>query len=96
MVQSNPVNTDAKGAIESVRGVRIKRVEFRENVWAYVPQGQGKLSVIMGDRIKRVSVKRDPSLIMTSCFSFSSTGGTLRATKQPHALFNSALLGSHG
>ena len=67
MVQSNSVNTDAKGAIESVRGVRIKQV----------------------------SVKRGPSLIMTS-FSFSSTGRTLRATKQPHALFNSTLLGSHG
>ena len=46
MVELNPVNTDTKGAIESDRGVRIKRVEFRENVWAYVPQGQGKLSVL--------------------------------------------------
>ena len=46
MIQLNPVNTDAKGAIDSVRGVRIKRVEFREKVWAYVPQGQGKLSVL--------------------------------------------------
>ena len=45
--------------------------------------------------MKQVSVKRGPSLIMTS-FSFSSTGRTLRATKQPHALFNSTLLGSHG
>ena len=48
MVQSNSVNTDAKGAIESVRGVRIKRVEFRENVRAYVPQKQGKLFVLTG------------------------------------------------
>ena len=47
-------------------------------------------------RIKRVFVKRGPTLIMTSCFSFSSTGRALRATKQPHALFDSALLGSHG
>ena len=46
MIQLNPVNTDTKGAIESDRGVRIKRVEFRENVWAYVPQGHGKLSVL--------------------------------------------------
>ena len=37
MIQLNPVNTDTKGAIESDRSVRIKRVEFRENVWAYVP-----------------------------------------------------------
>ena len=48
MLQLNPVNTDTKGAIESVRGVRVKLVEFRENVWAYVPQGQGKLSVLSG------------------------------------------------
>ena len=40
-------------------------------------------------------MKRGPSLIMTS-FSFSSTGRTLRPAKQPHALFDSALLGSHG
>ena len=51
-----PRYMDTKGAIESVRGARIKRVEFRENVRAYVPQGQGKLSLITGDRIKRVSV----------------------------------------
>ena len=80
MIQLNHVNTDTKGAIESDRDVRIKRVEFRENVRAYVPQGHGKLSVITGDRIKRVSVKRGPSLIMTSCFFFFSTGRTLRAT----------------
>ena len=48
MIQSNSVNTDAKGAIESVRGVRIKRVEFRENVRAYVSQKQGKLFVLTG------------------------------------------------
>ena len=44
MIQLNLVNTDAEGPIESVR---IKRVEFRENVWAFFPQGQSKLSVIM-------------------------------------------------
>ena len=32
-----------RGAIESVR---IKQVEFRENVRAFFPQGQSKLSVI--------------------------------------------------
>ena len=43
-VQSNPVNTDIEGVIESVL---IKRVEVRENVRAFFPQGQSKLSVIM-------------------------------------------------
>ena len=42
-VQSNPVNTDTE---EAILGVRIKRVEFRENVGAFFPQGQSKLSVI--------------------------------------------------
>ena len=42
-VQSNPVNTDTE---EAISGVRIKRVEFRENVGAFFPQGQSKLSVI--------------------------------------------------
>ena len=46
IIQSHPVNTDANGPTESVRGVRIKRVKFRENVRAYVPQEQGKLSVL--------------------------------------------------
>ena len=44
MIQLNLVNTDTEGPIESVR---IKRVEFRENVKAFFPQGQSKLSVIM-------------------------------------------------
>ena len=44
-LQSNSVNMDTEGAIESVR---IKLVEFRENaVGAFFPQGQGKLAVIM-------------------------------------------------
>ena len=43
-MQWNPVNTDTEGAIESVR---IMWVEFRENVRAFFPQGQSKLSVIM-------------------------------------------------
>ena len=30
-----------------MESVRIKRVEFRENVRAFFPQGQSKLSVIM-------------------------------------------------
>ena len=42
-VQSHPVNTDTE---EAILGVRIKRVEFRENVGAFFPQGQSKLSVI--------------------------------------------------
>ena len=49
MLQSNPVNTDTEGAMESVR---FKRVEFRENVRAFFPQGQSKLSVIMRCRYK--------------------------------------------
>ena len=35
-VQSNPVNTDTE---EAILGVRIKRVELRENVGAFFPQG---------------------------------------------------------
>ena len=50
-VESNPVNTEIEGAIESFH---IKQVEFRENVRAFFPQGQSKLSAI----IKRVSVGR--------------------------------------
>ena len=42
-LQPNHFNTDSKGAIKSVR---IKRVEFRENIRAFVPQGQEKLSAI--------------------------------------------------
>ena len=44
MIRSNLVNTDTEGDIESVR---VNRVEFRENVGAFFPQGQNKLSVIM-------------------------------------------------
>ena len=43
IIQSNPVNTDTKGTIESVP----KRVQFRENLRAFFLQGQSKLSVIM-------------------------------------------------
>ena len=46
--QSNRVNTVTQGAIESVRvnGCRrIKRVEFSENVRAFFPRGQSKLSM---------------------------------------------------
>ena len=43
MIQSNLVNTDTEGDIESVH---IKRIEFRENVGAFFPQGQNKLPVI--------------------------------------------------
>ena len=43
-LQSNSVNTDTEGAIESVR---ITQVEFGENARAFVSQGQGKLAVIM-------------------------------------------------
>ena len=39
------------------RGVRIKRVEFRENVTGFFSQGQSKQSAIMMCPIKRVSVK---------------------------------------
>ena len=42
-VQSHPVNTDTE---EAILGVRIKWVEFGENVGAFFPQGQSKLSVI--------------------------------------------------
>ena len=43
IIQSNPVNTDTKGTIESVP----KRVQLRENLRAFFLQGQSKLSVIM-------------------------------------------------
>ena len=50
-IQSNLFNKDTEGTIKSVRinelGVRIKRVEFRENVRAFFPKEQSKLSVIM-------------------------------------------------
>ena len=50
-IQSNLFNKDTEGTIKSVRinelGVSIKRVEFRENVRAFFPQGQSKLSVLM-------------------------------------------------
>ena len=50
-VQLNPVILDTEGAIENVRistwGVHNKQVEFRENVRAFLPHGQSKLSVIM-------------------------------------------------
>ena len=39
------------------RGVRIRRVEFRENVTGFFPHGQSKQSAIMMCPIKRVSVK---------------------------------------
>ena len=42
--QSNLLNTDNEDAIESVH---IKRVEFREIVRGFFPQGQGKLSITM-------------------------------------------------
>ena len=46
--QSNPVNTDMESKQVSVlTGVGIKQVEFRENVRAFCPQGQNKLSIIM-------------------------------------------------
>ena len=51
-VQSNPVNTDTE---EAILGVRIKWVEFRENVKAFFPQGQSKLCV---KTIKRLSIKQ--------------------------------------
>ena len=38
-----PVGTGTEGAIESVR---IKRVEFRENVMAFFSKGQSRLSII--------------------------------------------------
>ena len=44
------------------RGVRIKRVEFRENVTGFFSQGQSKQSAIMMCPIKRVSVKRGLSV----------------------------------
>jgi len=44
VAQSNPINTDTEGAIESVR---IKCIEFKENVRAFFPQGRSKLSIII-------------------------------------------------
>ena len=34
-------------SVVRLKGVRMKRVEFKENVRAFLPQGQRKLSVIM-------------------------------------------------
>ena len=50
IVLSNAVNTDTKGAIESVR---IKRVKFRENMPGFLSPKTKKIV-----RIKRVSVKQ--------------------------------------
>ena len=52
MMQSNPVNTETKGAIKKVSiltGVLIKQVEFLKkiNVRAFFLQGLAKLSVII-------------------------------------------------
>ena len=50
-MQSNPIGTDTEGTIESahIQGVVriIKWIEFRQNVRAFFPQGQNKLSVIV-------------------------------------------------
>ena len=44
LLGSNHVNTGTEGGRENVR---IKRVEFREDVRAFFLQGQSKLSVVM-------------------------------------------------
>ena len=36
-IQSNPVNTDTEGALESVRIKGIKRVEFGESARTFFP-----------------------------------------------------------
>ena len=64
-VQSNPINADAKGATETVR---IKRGEFRENVRAFFPMGQSKLSVIMTCPNEPVSVERGLTVINSNEF----------------------------
>ena len=48
LIQSNTVYTDIEGAIEQIESVRIKWVNFRENlhVMASFPQEQRKLSVV--------------------------------------------------
>ena len=43
-IQSNAVSTDIEGVIESAR---IKQIKFTENVRAFFPQRQSKLSLIM-------------------------------------------------
>ena len=65
MIQSNLVNTDTEGDIESVR---VNRVEFRENVGAFFPQGQSKLSVIM--RCLYKEGVRKARFDCTSCIPF--------------------------
>ena len=67
-MQSNPVNADTEWAIESVP---IKRIEFTENVRAYFPQGQGKLSVITRFR-STFTLTRGLSYI-ASFFIYAST-----------------------
>ena len=51
MIQLNLVNTDTEagkgGGGGPTESVSSKRVEFRENVWAFFSQGQSKLSLIM-------------------------------------------------
>ena len=48
--ESNLLNMDTEGAIESVR---IKLAEIRENVMALFAQGQSKLSVIQWNPASR-------------------------------------------
>ena len=54
-MQSNPVNKGTEGAIESVR---IKRVEFTENVRVSLPRDKAKQTV-RGVRIKRVEFREN-------------------------------------
>ena len=63
-IQSNPVYTDTEGAMESVR---IKQVEYRKNLRAFVPQGQRKqtLACNIGVRIKWVSLRRGLTVLVS-------------------------------
>ena len=47
LVQANPVNTDTEGAMKSGRVDKVYVLSIKENVRAFFPQGQSKLSVIM-------------------------------------------------
>ena len=44
---SRDESLDFKRPYVLTQGVRIKRIEFRENLRAFFPQGQSKMSVIM-------------------------------------------------
>ena len=49
---------NTEGPKESIQGVCIKWVEFRENVWGFFLQGQSKLSIVNDEAIVHINWAR--------------------------------------